>query len=214
MSLVTCPECGKEKVSDKSEMCPECGYNIKKHFEPIRKEEERIRLLKEDDEWEQKKIENFEKEITVPKKPKIYYIAYIIEAFFSYVFVWNVLNNDEELLSPIILTIVMLIIIFITVKINIESFEEYNLAINDFESYKAERIRRYKEKAAYEKEQSRKDRLTLEILEIQNFRCPKCNSLYIDNISSADRALSVVTVGIASKKIGKQYKCRSCKHMW
>lgn len=38
--LVVCPECGKEKVSDSAESCPECGYNIKKHFDDIRKAEQ------------------------------------------------------------------------------------------------------------------------------------------------------------------------------
>lgn len=33
MALVKCPECGRENVSDMAEMCPECGYPVKKYFE-------------------------------------------------------------------------------------------------------------------------------------------------------------------------------------
>lgn len=44
--LVVCPECGKEKVSDSAESCPECGYNIKKHFDDIRKAEQEKRKQK------------------------------------------------------------------------------------------------------------------------------------------------------------------------
>lgn len=40
MALVKCPECGREKVSDSAEACPDCGYGIKAHFEKIRKDEE------------------------------------------------------------------------------------------------------------------------------------------------------------------------------
>ena len=43
MALVKCPECGRENVSDSAEMCPDCGYGIKAHFEKIREEEENRR---------------------------------------------------------------------------------------------------------------------------------------------------------------------------
>lgn len=33
MALVKCPECGREKVSDSAEACPDCGYGIKKYYE-------------------------------------------------------------------------------------------------------------------------------------------------------------------------------------
>lgn len=32
MSLVICPECGREKVSDKAEACPVCGFALKEFF--------------------------------------------------------------------------------------------------------------------------------------------------------------------------------------
>lgn len=41
MGLIKCPECGRENVSDSAEMCPDCGYGIRAHFEKIRQEEER-----------------------------------------------------------------------------------------------------------------------------------------------------------------------------
>lgn len=43
MALIKCPECGREKVSDSAESCPDCGYGIKIHFEKIRQAEERKR---------------------------------------------------------------------------------------------------------------------------------------------------------------------------
>lgn len=32
MSLIKCPECGKENVSDSAESCPNCGFGIKAYF--------------------------------------------------------------------------------------------------------------------------------------------------------------------------------------
>lgn len=32
MALVNCPECGREKISDKVEHCPVCGYPVREHF--------------------------------------------------------------------------------------------------------------------------------------------------------------------------------------
>lgn len=37
MALVHCPECGKEKVSDLAEACPECGFPIKSYYENKKK---------------------------------------------------------------------------------------------------------------------------------------------------------------------------------
>lgn len=44
--------------------------------------------------------------------------------------------------------------------------------------------------------------------------CPNCGSYDVTRISTASRVTSIATVGLASGKIGKQYKCNKCKHMW
>lgn len=44
MALVKCPECGRENVSDTATSCPDCGYNIKAHYDKIKRDdEERIK---------------------------------------------------------------------------------------------------------------------------------------------------------------------------
>lgn len=40
MALVTCPECGRENVSDMAAACPYCGFPLRKHFEEIKLEKE------------------------------------------------------------------------------------------------------------------------------------------------------------------------------
>lgn len=73
-----------------------------------------------------------------------------------------------------------------------------------------------------EKKQSLNDTLN-ERLEAQKRRlhtlenipdCPNCGSYDVKRISTASRLTSVFAVGLASSKIGKQYKCNKCKHMW
>ena len=39
MALVKCPECGREKVSDNAEACPDCGYAIKAYYDKVKQEE-------------------------------------------------------------------------------------------------------------------------------------------------------------------------------
>lgn len=45
-------------------------------------------------------------------------------------------------------------------------------------------------------------------------KCPNCSSIMISRISTAERGVSVALWGAASGKIGKQYKCDVCHHMW
>ncbi len=54
MSLIQCPECGKE-VSDKARSCPNCGYPIQSIKEEIRKVKEELFI-----ESEEKEIEDIE----------------------------------------------------------------------------------------------------------------------------------------------------------
>ena len=56
MALINCPECGKENVSDSANSCPNCGYNIKEHFEKINREIE-IKKAKEQREKREKERE-------------------------------------------------------------------------------------------------------------------------------------------------------------
>ena len=46
------------------------------------------------------------------------------------------------------------------------------------------------------------------------FTCPMCGSKKVKKIGNVNRAASVVTMGLASSKIGKQYECDDCKHKW
>ena len=44
--------------------------------------------------------------------------------------------------------------------------------------------------------------------------CPTCGSTNVKQITGTERAMSVVGLGIFSKKINKTYKCLKCKCTW
>lgn len=45
-------------------------------------------------------------------------------------------------------------------------------------------------------------------------KCPNCGSMNTKRISTSSRVASVAMTGIASSKIGKQYRCIHCKYKW
>ncbi|MBR4208086.1 MAG: zinc ribbon domain-containing protein [Lachnospiraceae bacterium] len=70
MALVVCPECGREKISDKAVACPDCGFPIAEHFK------ERVETK------------------TEPKIEPLYEKKYVLE--FSYG-ILNYSKNEEEI---------------------------------------------------------------------------------------------------------------------
>ncbi len=57
MALITCPECGRERVSDTTTSCPGCGYNIAEHFKRLQEEEQALKREQEEKVQKQKEIE-------------------------------------------------------------------------------------------------------------------------------------------------------------
>ena len=45
-------------------------------------------------------------------------------------------------------------------------------------------------------------------------KCPNCHSTNIKPISGTERAVSIIGLGIFSKKINKSFKCLDCKYTW
>lgn len=45
-------------------------------------------------------------------------------------------------------------------------------------------------------------------------KCPHCQSINISKISGTERAVSVIGLGLLSKKINKSFKCKSCGYTW
>lgn len=195
MALIQCPECGKENISDSAEACPNCGYGIKAHFEKIEKENAR-----------QKRLQARMDRITMPKKPELEMNKgfFIMPAFFclgGLVFI-----GDTPIMgwTCFILALIFCIIGFVEANDRyVKELDDYNLAMADFEKYQKQKIKEQDMAAA---------RRAAE--EAKKIHCPNCNSTNVEQISTTSRVASVAAVGVASSKIGKQYKCKNCKHMW
>lgn len=194
MALITCPECGKERISDCAELCPSCGYPIRKRFEEIKEQEIKKRNY-------QRKLDSIKMPVK-PQKPRmgvagwIYIVVLIIISMFVFMI------EVEMVIIPLFwggLIFVILYYVFV-LEDYFKAIKQYKndtqRATEDFEKYKREELRR--------RENER----------MSSPKCPVCNSRYIVKISTTSRVASVLMIGIASGKIGKQYKCTECGHMW
>ena len=46
------------------------------------------------------------------------------------------------------------------------------------------------------------------------YRCPSCGRMSGHPIGEIGKSISIGTLGLASNKIGKSYKCKNCGYMW
>lgn len=206
MALVNCPECGRENVSDAADTCPACGYNIKAHYDKIKE----IEKAKENElhakERMEATIEKWADEVKMPEKPKHSIGILCIGVFLAAFFLLSLLT--EYTYGSIVFGILTVIfIILYATDFNKELTEYQNNLENaekDFRAYQLEK--------AYDRWKNAPYVPTAPIPSTP--RCPHCGSTNIERISTLDRAISVEMVGLASGKIGKQYKCKNCKHMW
>lgn len=197
MALIECPECGRENVSDSAEMCPDCGYGIRAHFDRVKlEEEEKIR---------KQKLEEREKEqldaIPMPRKPNAKQTYLLALTVFG---IWGVLC----LILPSPMNIIgflffIILAIWQGASLHSKDTEKYERAMADFEKYKKDELRRIEDEKLFE-----------QINERRAPKCPMCGSTNIKKISATSRVVSVSTIGLASSMIGKQYKCKKCKHLW
>lgn len=56
-----------------------------------------------------------------------------------------------------------------------------------------------------------KDMGVIPELNTNKVECPYCHSTYVSKIGTLSRVASIGILGLASKKIGKQWHCNSCK---
>ena len=59
-------------------------------------------------------------------------------------------------------------------------------------------------------EESRINEYQQKYLAEHNIHCPYCNSTNVTKIGTVNRAVSVGMLGLASKKLGKQWHCNDC----
>lgn len=226
MALIQCPECGRKNVSDSAEMCPDCGYGIKAHFEKIRQEEERKEQARKAEEAKRKaEIEIKEREeeriksVPKPSKPKISFLGLLIGGLVCWLGgcqintdEWererSMLNNegDPVFYGWLFLIIGIGIICFI-IYIFVKQIERYNLAQTDFEEYQRQIIK--EENAALASAQLAEAARARE--EAMKLECPYCHSHNTSKITATAKAVNTAIFGVLGEKRYYQWHCNKCK---
>lgn len=210
MSLIKCPECGKENVSDSAESCPNCGFGIKAYFEKIKREEEKQVALENYRKEQEAKKEQGIYHLITQKRPKfsVGFIVYMIIAFifFTWLMLYTPTTYGED---PDVFKWVLELLVFIGIPLAFY-LPFYNKQIKEYE-YQFYHPEEYLEK---QEEEGKRyyDSLQKRVSNLP--KCPSCGSTNISNIGFGERAVSTGLWGINSKKIGKTHKCNNCGNMW
>lgn len=99
MALIKCPECGREKVSDKAESCPGCGYGIKEHFENVAREAKKTRHIDIKEKSVQGKNESNNKQKPLQdtlSKKVLYGVFVVLVLIFIIVFIIITTSENEK----------------------------------------------------------------------------------------------------------------------
>jgi hypothetical protein len=226
MSLIKCPECGKE-ISDQADICINCGFNLSKHQQIQAINEEFDRMLDE----EIVRIQNT-KPPTIPKNLgdveshrndetlEYLFLMLGILSIIACPLVWKIYDTPEGgflLFMSVLFFIGYLFGRNLNKKTLKEEQERVRNEIDNFEKTKLTYIR-WAEESIEERRQSRIKELTTPSNQANQkqsvdtrMRCPVCGSTRIAKISTTSRIVSTAMVGIASSKIGKQWHCNNCK---
>lgn len=190
MSLIKCPECGKE-ISEHAKECPNCGFPIEKKVEEDSKTNSDI---PQDCLFICPRCA-----MSYPHRQNPSHICKMcnIELVKTDLTLKEFVKQDTEVYR-----------------------ERGAQGSDDFERDLANKYggnqfsdEAYRHRLAVIKQQNA-ERARERELKKQNpnqVHCPYCNSLDVKKISNAGRNASIIGFGILSKKIGKQWHCNSCK---
>lgn len=223
MALIKCPECGKE-ISDKAEICPNCGFGIRKHLEQQRQ----IQAKKiETNRREKAKQQLVNEENIAIQQMANRRITPKIKPFLSGALIAGLLCllmgimciilaiTAEGYAFAIFIGIFMVLAGIVYSGMGIEKLREkrklYDQYKNDIEKYKQEVIRY---EISEEKHNEAIRQYGKDSKKIKGIVCPTCGSSNVQKIGTLERTTSVVGMGIASKKINKTFKCNKCGYTW
>lgn len=187
MALIKCPNCGAE-ISDRGAICPKCRT-----------------LLKEPDEIET----SGQYQAVHPGKILIVIslILFLIAVAIISFGVW--LNPTSGWLFFVLLGIFVFVLAIMAISAHMTQVNNYNLYLSDKKAFQEKMQREYdrQEQIAEQQRQAELERLA------KLPACPICGSKeHVKRLTNLNRSASVLAVGIASAKIGKQYECTYCKH--
>lgn len=139
-----------------------------------------------------------------PDKPTFSKGFVIYEIVATILFILLFSSNPPALILEIFCFILLPAIFYL--KSYFTRLEDFNLSVQNPQAYQQKKFSEQQSALANAKSER--------IRQMNAPKCPYCKSTNIERITTIDRGVSVAAFGLASGKIGKQYKCRNCKHMW
>ena len=188
MSLIICPECGKENVSDSAISCPNCGFNIKEYYcnqaDIKAKEEEKKRQEEARKSMEAKIAKYHEEQERIKQEEKTQIKD---ESEYKYVFMcprcqekklYDVKNPYACMCIKCLCTMVY---------------------IGDVDSVSSQ--------ASVVTTKNVKSN-------VNTPKCPTCNSTDIKKISAMSKVAGATMFGLFSKTARSQFCCNNCGYKW
>ena len=210
MSTIKCPKCGNDIYSN-AEHCKYCDYKLRNDGNITMAEkfkEEKIEYYMSKIQPPENISHLYEKTINFYRKLKM-----TTALFFSIVVIicllYGMFSSEKYLISiSVILACLGSFLYWLIPKENIGLKRQ----MNEYKTYEKnpEQWKRKRAIELYNKEYGHINHTKT----IQNkpiITCPYCGSSNVIKVSTASRVVSTAAVGIASKKIGKQWKCNNCK---
>lgn len=229
MALMICPDCGT-KISDTAEICINCGCDLFLHREELRIdreiEEKVIAFSEQMSQSKPPKQINSLSEIPMYRNTDNANLFLLLLTFGCIVFGLYCLSSGERWFSIVPAAVGIFPFIGYRIssrdakKILQKEQERIQREIDNFEAGKRTRIMLYQQALLREKQNKleeiskRNIQRVVDAPKVIGLRCPACDSDYYERISTLNRMISVELVGLASSKIGKQYKCKKCGHLW
>lgn len=111
--------------------------------------------------------------------------------------------------SPLIITLIGVLIIYVSLKRNISANNLYDLAKKNPKEYKRQVTElRKKDEARTQKQNAEREEKLAHLP-----ACPICGSKeHVERITNTDRTVEVAVWGLGASSVGKQFECRKCHH--
>lgn len=221
MALIKCPECGLDGVSDTAAACPKCGFAVKDHFQKIHDEEhaarqalaETLNKAQKKQEKEDNEARKRQEKIDAISVPDIKKINKDRKAALIYcgVGLAEILGGLVSIPIISVMGIIFLLLGIYQMSDYKKQYADYKMATENFDEYKAEKIRRMDEEDRLRKRQADAyiDMIKKRGSQTAPVRCPKCGST---SIATTNRGYSLVWGFVGSGK--PMNVCQKCGYRY
>ncbi|MDO5155984.1 MAG: zinc ribbon domain-containing protein [Eubacteriales bacterium] len=233
MALVKCPECKHENVSDKAEKCPHCGFKIAQFIREKTQnnlfDENISRRLSEAEAKRERILSRLKQQRNEELKYKIFWFAWAIIWTIIVVWSFSVSEHGSHGLL-IVISLFFSVVGWGGIYLCRGSLEQMNddlriaeKDISEYEKIIQGRIDAHKQRMIaeanalqQEKEYAEYTQTSGQAWTVRYFTdpCPYCGHYKVRYSKWEDKRYSIAFWGIASSKIGQNFKCENCKRMW